>query len=119
MQPVRRDNSDFDAGLKKQVPTGTGYIRYYVSAILQFQFLRAMCPLGQLDCDLQADENVHSRLYPMMTRGATEVRKVTPKIVLCLKYGYFRNIYCKCALSILKLDYTNVQNRVISQVNTR
>ena len=73
MQPVRRDNSDFDAGLKKQIPTGSGYIRYYVSGILQFQFLKAMCPRDQLDCDLQQNENVYSRLYPMMSRGATEV----------------------------------------------
>lgn len=84
MQPVRRDNSDFDAGLKKQVPTGSGYIRYYVSGILQFQFLQAMCPLGQLDCDLQQDDNVYSRLYPMMSRGATEVWIYGPHIWLII-----------------------------------
>ena len=73
MQPVKRDSADFDGGLKKQIPTGSGYIRYYVSGILQFQFLAAMCPREEIDCDLQNYEDVYSKVYPMMSRGATEV----------------------------------------------
>jgi peptidyl-dipeptidase A len=40
--PVPRSEQDFDAGAKYHVPANTPYARYFLAAILQFQFHRAM-----------------------------------------------------------------------------
>ena len=54
--PVKRDESDFDAGAKYHVAANVPYIRYFTSFIMQFQFYEAMCkksghegPLHQCD----------------------------------------------------------------------
>jgi peptidyl-dipeptidase A len=41
--PVPRSEQDFDAGAKYHVPANTPYARYFLAAILQFQFHRALC----------------------------------------------------------------------------
>ena len=74
-QPVKRDIADFDPGLKQHVLAGQEYIRYYISTILQFQFLAALCPTNQIDCDIQQNENAFRILYPMMNKGSTQVNK--------------------------------------------
>ena len=73
-QPVKRDITDFDPGLKQHVLAGQEYIRYYISTILQFQFLAALCPTNQIDCDIQQNENAFRILYPMMNKGSTQVK---------------------------------------------
>ncbi len=40
--PMPRSEQDFDAGAKYHVPANTPYARYFLAAILQFQFHRAM-----------------------------------------------------------------------------
>ena len=74
-QPVKRDIADFDPGLKQHVLAGQEYIRYYISTILQFQFLAALCPTNQIDCDIQQNENAFRILYPMMNKGSTQVSR--------------------------------------------
>ncbi len=41
--PAPRTEQDFDAGAKYHVPANTPYARYFLAAILQFQFHRALC----------------------------------------------------------------------------
>ncbi|MDQ3668149.1 MAG: M2 family metallopeptidase [Acidobacteriota bacterium] len=41
--PAPRSEQDFDAGAKFHVPGNTPYARYFLAAILQFQFHRALC----------------------------------------------------------------------------
>jgi peptidyl-dipeptidase A len=41
--PVPRSEQDFDPGAKYHVPANTPYARYFLAAILQFQFHRALC----------------------------------------------------------------------------
>ena len=41
--PVARSEADFDPGAKYHVPSNTPYARYFLAAILQFQFHRALC----------------------------------------------------------------------------
>src|SRR5216683_2915408 len=41
--PALRSEQDFDAGAKYHVPANTPYARYFLAAILQFQFHRALC----------------------------------------------------------------------------
>ena len=43
MPPAPRTESDFDPGAKYHVAGNTPYARYFLAAILQFQFYRAMC----------------------------------------------------------------------------
>ena len=57
--PVKRSESDFDAGAKYHVPADTPYIRYFVSYILQFQVHKILCEeagelsTGELfECDI-------------------------------------------------------------------
>jgi len=41
--PVPRSEADFDPGAKYHIPSTTPYARYFLAAILQFQFHRALC----------------------------------------------------------------------------
>jgi peptidyl-dipeptidase A len=41
--PVPRSEADFDPGAKYHIPSNTPYARYFLAAILQFQFHRALC----------------------------------------------------------------------------
>jgi len=41
--PVDRSESDFDPGAKYHIPANTPYARYFLAAVYQFQFYRAMC----------------------------------------------------------------------------
>ena len=40
--PVRRTEEDFDPGAKMHVSANVPYVRYFLAAILQFQFHRAL-----------------------------------------------------------------------------
>jgi peptidyl-dipeptidase A len=41
--PVARSEADFDPGAKYHVPANVPYMRYFLAAIYEFQFYRAMC----------------------------------------------------------------------------
>ena len=41
--PVERSEADFDPGAKYHIPANTPYARYFLAAVYQFQFYRAMC----------------------------------------------------------------------------
>jgi peptidyl-dipeptidase A len=72
--PVPRDENDFDAGAKYHVAGNTPYARYFLAAILQFQFHRAMCrqsgyqgPLHR--CSIYNNKEVGAKLHKMLEMG--------------------------------------------------
>jgi peptidyl-dipeptidase A len=72
--PAARSEQDFDAGAKYHVAANTPYARYFVAAILQFQFHRAMCkqagfqgPLHR--CSVYNNKEVGARLKRMLEMG--------------------------------------------------
>jgi peptidyl-dipeptidase A len=72
--PVPRSERDFDPGAKYHVPANVPYTRYFLAAILQFQFHRALCRLaghtGPLHrCSIYGNKEVGRRLQTMMEMG--------------------------------------------------
>lgn len=72
--PVPRSEQDFDAGAKYHVPANTPYARYFLAAILQFQFHRALCreagftgPLYQ--CSIYGNKKAGDKLKTMLAMG--------------------------------------------------
>jgi peptidyl-dipeptidase A len=72
--PAPRGEADFDAGAKYHVPANTPYARYFLAAILQFQFHRAMCrqagftgPLHR--CSVYDNKQVGEGLKKMLAMG--------------------------------------------------
>jgi peptidyl-dipeptidase A len=75
--PVPRTEQDFDAGAKYHVPANTPYSRYFLAAILQFQFHRALCreagfsgPLYQ--CSIYGNKKAGEKLKTMLAMGMSE-----------------------------------------------
>jgi peptidyl-dipeptidase A len=75
--PMPRTEQDFDAGAKYHVPANTPYARYFLAAILQFQFHRALCreagitgPLYQ--CSIYGNKKAGEKLKAMLAMGASE-----------------------------------------------
>lgn len=75
--PVPRTEQDFDAGAKYHVPANTPYSRYFLAAILQFQFHRALCreagftgPLYQ--CSIYGNKKAGEKLKTMLAMGISE-----------------------------------------------
>ena len=74
--PVPRSEQDFDPGAKYHVPANTPYARYFLAAILQFQFHRALCreagfngPLYQ--CSIYGNKKAGEKLKAMLAMGAS------------------------------------------------
>lgn len=72
--PAPRSEQDFDAGAKYHVPANTPYARYFLAAILQFQFHRALCreagfngPLYQ--CSIYGNKKAGEKLNQMLALG--------------------------------------------------
>lgn len=72
--PAPRGENDFDAGAKYHVAANVPYARYFLAAILQFQFHRAMCkqagytgPLHR--CSVYNNKDVGARLKQMLAMG--------------------------------------------------
>lgn len=72
--PIARTEQDFDAGAKYHVPANTPYARYFLAAILQFQFHRALCreagftgPLYQ--CSIYGNKKAGEKLKAMLAMG--------------------------------------------------
>jgi peptidyl-dipeptidase A len=72
-----RTEADFDPGAKYHVPANVPYTRYFLAAILQFQFHRALCrqmghqgPLHT--CSIYANREAGKRIDDMMKMGLTK-----------------------------------------------
>jgi peptidyl-dipeptidase A len=75
--PAPRTEEHFDAGAKYHVPANTPYARYFLAAILQFQFHRALCreagvngPLYQ--CSIYNNKKAGEKLKQMLAMGASK-----------------------------------------------
>ncbi|MGH9907627.1 MAG: M2 family metallopeptidase, partial [Pyrinomonadaceae bacterium] len=75
--PAPRTEQDFDAGAKYHVPANTPYARYFLAAILQFQFHRALCreagfsgPLYQ--CSIYDNKKAGEKLNQMLDMGLSK-----------------------------------------------
>jgi len=72
--PVSRSERDFDPGAKYHIPANVPYTRYFLAAILQFQFHRALCKVaghsGPLHtCSIYGNKAAGERLRKMMRMG--------------------------------------------------
>jgi peptidyl-dipeptidase A len=73
---VSRAATDFDPGAKYHVPANVPYTRYFLAAILQFQFHRALCkkagftgPLNE--CSIYDSKAAGAALQAMLAMGAS------------------------------------------------
>jgi peptidyl-dipeptidase A len=74
---VPRSASDFDPGAKYHVPANVPYMRYFLAAVLQFQFHRALCKAahheGPLDqCSIYGNEAAGKAFWSMLSLGASK-----------------------------------------------
>ncbi|MCI4357400.1 MAG: M2 family metallopeptidase [Thermoplasmata archaeon] len=74
--PVPRSEDDFDPGAKFHIPGNTPYMRYFLAAILQFQFHRGLAkalgwsgPLHR--CSIYGQAEAGRRLRAMLEMGAS------------------------------------------------
>jgi peptidyl-dipeptidase A len=72
-----RTEADFDPGAKYHIPANVPYTRYFLAAILQFQFHRALCrasgykgPLAQ--CSIHGDKVAGDKIWKMMELGVSK-----------------------------------------------
>jgi peptidyl-dipeptidase A len=75
--PADRSEQDFDAGAKYHVAANVPYSRYFLAAILQFQFHRALCreagfkgPLYQ--CSIYGNKKAGAKLNQMLAMGLSK-----------------------------------------------
>jgi peptidyl-dipeptidase A len=75
--PVERGEDKFDPGAKYHVASTTPYMRYFLAAILQFQFYEAACrqagwtgPLHR--CSFYGNKEVGQKLNAMLAMGASK-----------------------------------------------
>jgi peptidyl-dipeptidase A len=75
--PVTRTENDFDPGAKYHVPGNTPYTRYFLAAVLQFQFHRALCreagyqgPLHR--CSIYDNKAAGQKLAKMLEMGQSK-----------------------------------------------
>ena len=75
--PVARTEAEFDPGSKYHVPANTPYMRYFLAAIYQFQFHRALCkaagytgPLSK--CSIYGSKEAGAKLQAMLKMGASQ-----------------------------------------------
>lgn len=71
---IARSESNFDPGAKYHIPANVPYTRYFLAAILQFQFHRALCKIaghkGPLHaCSIYGSKEAGRRLKAMMAMG--------------------------------------------------
>jgi peptidyl-dipeptidase A len=75
--PVARTEKDFDPGAKYHIPANVPYTRYFLAALLQFQFHRALCKLsghkGPLHtCSIYGNKEAGRRIEAMMAMGQSK-----------------------------------------------
>ncbi len=72
-----RGEEFFDPGAKYHIPGNTPYSRYFLAAILQFQFHRSLCEIagetGPLNrCSIYGNKEVGARMNAMLEMGASQ-----------------------------------------------
>ncbi len=75
--PTNRTDDDFDPGAKFHVASNTSYVRYFLAAIYQFQFHRALCKAaghtGPLHtCSIYGSKEAGAKLQAMLAMGASK-----------------------------------------------
>jgi peptidyl-dipeptidase A len=75
--PVPRAATDFDPGSKYHVPANVPYMRYFLAAVLQFQFQRALCKkagfTGPLhECSIYNNPEAGKAFWAMLQKGASQ-----------------------------------------------
>jgi peptidyl-dipeptidase A len=75
--PSPRSEADFDPGAKYHVAANTPYSRYFLAAILQFQFHRALCKeagfKGPLhECSIYGSEKAGAKFAKMLEMGTSQ-----------------------------------------------
>ncbi len=72
--PVERTEADFDPGSKYHIPANVPYTRYFLAAILQFQFQRGLCRAAGFQgplykCSIYDNKEAGARLKKMLEMG--------------------------------------------------
>jgi peptidyl-dipeptidase A len=72
--PVERTEANFDPGSKYHVPANVPYTRYFLAAILQFQFQRGLCRAAGFQgplyrCSIYDNKEAGARLKKMLEMG--------------------------------------------------
>lgn len=82
--PLSRTNADFDPGAKYHIAANVPYARYYLAAIYQFQFYKAMCdasgyqgPLNR--CTFYGSKAAGDKLKEMLQAGQSQPAQLTLK----------------------------------------
>ncbi|MDX2089356.1 MAG: M2 family metallopeptidase [Kofleriaceae bacterium] len=75
--PVERAATEFDPGAKYHVPGNVAYMRYFLAAVLQFQFHRALCQkaghTGPLhECSIYGNKDAGKAFWAMLEKGASQ-----------------------------------------------
>ncbi len=75
--PVPRAATDFDPGAKYHVAANVPYMRYFLAAVLQFQFHRALCKkagfTGPLhECSIYGNKEAGAAYAKMLSLGASK-----------------------------------------------
>ncbi|MGC3999192.1 MAG: M2 family metallopeptidase [Anaeromyxobacter sp.] len=75
--PVARTEQDFDPGAKYHIPANVPYTRYFLAAIYQFEFYKAMCDAagwkGPLhECSVYGSKEAGKKLDDMLAMGASK-----------------------------------------------
>ncbi len=75
--PVARTEASFDPGAKYHVPGNVPYARYFLAAIYQFQFHRALCKEAGVEgplhrCSIYANKKAGEKLNAMLSMGASK-----------------------------------------------
>jgi peptidyl-dipeptidase A len=75
--PMERAATDFDPGAKFHVAANVPYMRYFLAAVLQFQFHKALCAkagnTGPLyDCSIYGNKDAGAAYQKMLALGASK-----------------------------------------------
>ncbi len=75
--PIARTEAEFDPGSKYHIPANTPYMRYFLAAVLQFQFHRALCKkagfTGPLhECSIYGNKAAGEAFAKMLKMGASK-----------------------------------------------
>ncbi|MFT5454332.1 MAG: peptidyl-dipeptidase A [Myxococcota bacterium] len=75
--PIDRADDAFDPGAKYHIPANTPYMRYFLAAVLQFQFHRAMCERagheGPLHtCSVYGSKEAGTAMRELLALGASK-----------------------------------------------
>lgn len=103
--PIARSEADFDAGAKYHIPANVPYARYYLAAIYQFQFYKAMCDASGYQaalnrCSFYGSKAAGDKLKTMLETGQSQPAQLTLKqmtgtdhLDAAPMHEYFRPLY--------------------------